>query len=128
MKKTKVLADLKIVKKVQKKYLQFVNKNGIIINTVTVIKGGGIMPNIKSQKDRVLQSKKENLRNKAVKSNLKTVIKKADIALADGSADAQMAVVEAVSTIDKARSKGVLHKNTAARKVSRMMKKANAAK
>ena len=86
------------------------------------------MPNIKSQKDRVLQSKKENLRNKAVKSNLKTVIKKADIALADGSADAQMAVVEAVSTIDKARSKGVLHKNTAARKVSRMMKKANAAK
>ena len=122
------MAYLKIVKKVQKKYLQFVNKNGIIINTVTVIKGGGIMPNIKSQKDRVLQSKKENLRNKAVKSNLKTVIKKADIALADGSADAQMAVVEAVSTIDKARSKGILHKNTAARKVSKMMKKANAAK
>ena len=56
------------------------------------------MPNIKSQKDRVLQSKKENLRNKAVKSNLKTVIKKADIALADGSADAQKAVVDAVST------------------------------
>ena len=39
--KTKVLADLKIVKKVQKKYLQFVNKNGIIINTVTVIKEVG---------------------------------------------------------------------------------------
>lgn len=86
------------------------------------------MPNIKSQKDRVVQSKKENLRNKAVKSNLKTVIKKADIAVADGSADAQKAVVEAVSTIDKARSKGILHKNTAARKVSKMMKKANAAK
>ena len=86
------------------------------------------MPNIKSQKDRVAQSKKENLRNKAVKSNLKTVIKKADIAVADGSADAQMAVVEAVSTIDRARSKGILHKNTAARKVSKMMKKANAVK
>ncbi len=86
------------------------------------------MPNIKSQKDRVAQSKKENLRNKAVKSNLKTVIKKADIAVADGSADAQMAVVEAVSTIGKAQSKGVLHKNTAARKISKMMKKANAAK
>ena len=83
------------------------------------------MPNIKSQKDRVLQSKKENLRNKAVKSNLKTVIKKADIALADGSADAQMAVVEAVSTIDKARSKGVLHKNTAARKKSALAKSLN---
>ena len=86
------------------------------------------MPNIKSQKDRVIQAKKENLRNKAVKSNLKTAIKKADIALADGSADADKAVIAAVSTIDKARSKGILHKNTAARKVSKMMKKANAAK
>ena len=86
------------------------------------------MPNIKSQKDRVIQTKKENLRNKAVKSNLKTVVKKAEIAIADGSADADMAVVAAVSTIDKARSKGILHKNTAARKVSKMMKKANAAK
>ena len=86
------------------------------------------MPNIKSQKDRVIQTKKENLRNKAVKSNLKTVVKKAEIAIADGSADAQMAVVEAVSTIGKAQSKGVLHKNTAARKISRMMRKANAAK
>ena len=86
------------------------------------------MPNIKSQKDRVIQAKKENLRNKAVKSNLKTVVKKAEIAIADGSADADKAVVAAVSTIDKARSKGILHKNTAARKVSKMMKKANAAK
>lgn len=84
------------------------------------------MPNIKSQKDRVIQAKKETLRNKAVKSNLKTVIKKADIALADGSADAQMAVVTAVSTIDKACKKGVLHKKTAARRVSKLMKKANA--
>ena len=84
------------------------------------------MPNIKSQKDRVLQAKKETLRNKAVKSNLKTVIKKANVALADGSADAPQAVVAAVSTIDKACSKGVLHKNTAARRVSKMMKKANA--
>ena len=86
------------------------------------------MPNIKSQKDRVIQAKKETLRNKAVKSNLKTVIKKANIALADGSADASTAVVDAVSAIDTARSKGVLHKNTAARKVSKMMRKANAAK
>ena len=68
------------------------------------------MPNIKSQKDRVKQTKKENASNKAVKSNLKTVIKKANIAVAAGSADADKAVVEAVSTIDKAASKGVLHK------------------
>ena len=111
-----------------KKYLQFCTFNDIIINTVTVIEGGGIMPNIKSQKDRVVQAKKENLRNKAVKSNLKTVIKKADSAVAAGSADADKAVATAVSTIDKACAKGVLHKNTAARKTSRMMKAANAAK
>ena len=111
-----------------KKYLQFCTINDIIIYTVTVIEGGGIMPNIKSQKDRVVQAKKETLRNKAVKSNLKTVIKKADSAVAAGSADADKAVVTAVSTIDKACAKGVLHKNTAARKVSKMMKAANAAK
>ena len=78
------------------------------------------MPNIKSQKDRVKQTKKENASNKAVKSNLKTVIKKANIAVAAGSADADKAVVEAVSTIDKAASKGVYHKNNASRKVSRL--------
>lgn len=122
------MSALKICKIFIKKHLQFCIFNDIIINTVTVIEGGGIMPNIKSQKDRVVQAKKENLRNKAVKSNLKTVIKKADSAVAAGSADADKAVVAAVSTIDKACAKGVLHKNTAARKVSKMMKAANAAK
>ena len=122
------MSALKICKKFIKKHLHFCTLNGIIINTVTVIEGGGIMPNIKSQKDRVVQAKKETLRNKAVKSNLKTVIKKADSAVAAGSADADKAVATAVSTIDKACTKGVLHKNTAARKVSRMMKAANAAK
>ena len=67
------------------------------------------MPNIKSQKDRVVQAKKEALHNKVVKSNLKTVVKKANAA------------------IDSARSKGVIHKNTAARKISRMAKRANKA-
>ncbi|MBQ8612542.1 MAG: 30S ribosomal protein S20 [Oscillospiraceae bacterium] len=84
------------------------------------------MPNIKSQKDRVIQSQKENLHNKAVKSNLKTVVKKADAAIAAGS-DNTEAVKTAVSTIDKAVKKGVLHKNTAARKISKLMKRANAA-
>lgn len=86
------------------------------------------MPNIKSQKDRVAQAKKENASNKAVKSNLKTVIKKANIAVADGSADADKAVVAAVSAISKAGAKGVIHKNNARRKMSQMMKKANATK
>ena len=85
------------------------------------------MPNIKSQKDRVVQARKENMHNKAIKSNLKTVVKKADAAIAAGAADKEAAVVAAVSAIDKAASKGVLHKNTAARKVSRMAKRANKA-
>ena len=73
------------------------------------------MPNIKSQKDRVVQAQKETMHNKAIKSNLKTVVKKADAAIAANAA------------IDKAKSKGVLHKNTAARKISRMAKRANKA-
>ena len=71
------------------------------------------MPNIKSQKDRVVQAKKEALHNKAIKSNLKTVVKKA--------------VKAAVVAIDKAAAKGVLHKNTASRKVSRLAKAADKA-
>ena len=85
------------------------------------------MPNIKSQKDRVVQSKKEALHNKAIKSNLKTVFKKANAAIAANAADKDAVVKVAVSTIAKAQSKGVVHKNTAARKISRMAKRANKA-
>ena len=85
------------------------------------------MPDIKSQKDRVVQSAKEQAHNKAIKSNLKTVVKKANAAIVSGAADKDAAVKVAVSAIDKAQSKGVLHKNTAARKISRMAKRANKA-
>ncbi len=85
------------------------------------------MPNIKSQKDRVVQSAKEQAHNKAIKSNLKTVVKKANAAIVSGAADKDVVVKVAVSAIDKAKSKGVLHKNTAARKISRMAKRANKA-
>ena len=85
------------------------------------------MPNIKSQKDRVVQSKKEALHNKAIKSNLKTVVKKANAAIAANAADKDAVVKVAVSTNAKAQSKGVVHKNTAARKISRMAKRANKA-
>lgn len=85
------------------------------------------MPNIKSQKDRVVQAKKENLHNKAIKSNLKTVVKKADAAIASNAADKDAKIKAAVSAIDKAQSKGVLHKNTASRKISRMARRANKA-
>ena len=83
------------------------------------------MPNIKSQKDRVVQATAEQAHNKSIKTNLKTVVKKADAAIAANAADKDAVVVAAVSAIDKAKSKGVLHTNTAARQVSRMAKRAN---
>ena len=86
-----------------------------------------MMPNIKSQKDRVIQAKKEAAHNKAIKSNLKTVVKKADAAISAGAADTDTALKAAVVAIDKAASKGVLHKNTASRKVARLAKAANKA-
>ena len=85
------------------------------------------MPNIKSQKDRVVQAKKEAMHNKAVKSNLKTVIKKANAAIVSNDENKDTAIKAAVSAIDSAKSKGVIHKNTAARKISRMAKRANKA-
>ena len=85
------------------------------------------MPNIKSQKDRVVQAQKEALHNKAIKSNLKTVIKKADAAIESNAADKETAIKAAASALTSAKSKGVIHKNTAARKISRMAKRANKA-
>ena len=85
------------------------------------------MPNIKSQQDRVVQAKKEAMHNKAVKSNLKTVIKKANAAIVSNDENKDAAIKAAVSAIDSAKSKGVIHKNTAARKISRMAKRANKA-
>ncbi len=86
-----------------------------------------MMPNIKSQKDRVVQAKKEAAHNKAIKSNLKTVVKKADAAISAGAADKDAKLKSAVSALDKAAAKGVVHKNTAARKASRLAKAANKA-
>ena len=73
------------------------------------------MPNIKSQKDRVVQSAAERAHNKAIKTNLKTVVKKANAAIDAKAADKDATVLAAVSAIDKARAKGVLKKNTASR-------------
>ena len=71
------------------------------------------MPNIKSQKDRVVQAAAEQAHNKAIKTNLKTVVKKADAAIDAKAADKDATVLAAVSAIDKARAKGVIKKNTA---------------
>jgi len=82
------------------------------------------IPNIKSQIKRVGTDKKKTTQNKAIKSNLRTVLKRADVLLADENADKAALVNETYSAIDKAASKGVIHKNTAARKKSLIAKKA----
>ena len=77
------------------------------------------MPNIKSAKKRILVSQKRADRNKAIRSKVKTAIKKVNAAIeANDKAAASEALTKAVSAIDKATQKGVYHKNTAARKVS----------
>ena len=79
------------------------------------------MANIKSAKKRILTSQKKAAANKAVKSGVKTAIKKVHAAVEFGDkAAAQAAVKAAEATIDKAASKGVLHKNNASRKVSKL--------
>ncbi len=79
------------------------------------------MANIKSAKKRILISEKRAERNKSVRSKVKTAIKKVDAAIAakDKTA-AQAALKNAISELDKATRKGIFHKNTCARKVSRL--------
>jgi len=85
------------------------------------------MPNIKSAKKRVQISKVEQERNKMAKSALKTVIKKFEASVAAGNREeATAAYTAAVVAVDKAVNKGILHKNTAARKKSSMTLKINA--
>ena len=83
------------------------------------------MPNIKSAKKRVKVIATKTARNKANRSALKTQIKKADEAIATNAADKQEAVKAAVKKIDQSVAKGLLHKNTAARRKSALAKKAN---
>ena len=84
------------------------------------------MANIKSAKKRILVNETKAARNKQIKSKVKTMIKKVDAAVVAGDKElAKNSLVEAVSEIDKACSKGVYHKNTASRKVSRLSKAIN---
>ncbi len=81
------------------------------------------MANIKSAKKRILVAETRTARNKAIRSKVKTYIKKVEAAITTGDkAAAQAALIAATSEIDKAASKGVYHKNTASRKVSRLSK------
>lgn len=84
------------------------------------------MANIKSQKKRILTNEKARMRNKAVKSGIKTALKKVHVAIEAGDAEAaKAAALEASKMLDKAASKGVLHKSQAANRKSGIMKAAN---
>ena len=84
------------------------------------------MANIKSAKKRILIIEKKTLRNKMIKSQVKTAVKKVVKAIeAKDVAAAKENLVAAISAIDKAKSKGVFHKNTEARKISRLTKAVN---
>ncbi len=84
------------------------------------------MANIKSAKKRIKVIAKKTLRNKMIKSRTKTAIKKVVLACKNNNKEeAKAFLVEAVSTIDKACSKGIYHKNNASRKKSRLTKLVN---
>jgi len=85
------------------------------------------MANIKSSSKRVLLTEKATARNKSAKSLMKTNIKKFDAAAAGGDRDAAgQAYKAAVKTVDRAATRGLIHKNKAARRKSRLTNKLNA--
>ena len=84
------------------------------------------MANIKSAKKRILVTETKTARNKAIKSKVKTMVKKVEAAVeAKDVAAAQDALKVAISEINKAGSKGVYHKNTCSRKIARLSKAVN---
>lgn len=85
------------------------------------------MPNNAAAEKRMRQEQKRRLQNRSIKSVVKTQVTKARQAITtDSSTDAQEAVRAAVSELDRAAKKGVIHPNNAARRKSRLMKQLNA--
>lgn len=84
------------------------------------------MANIKSAKKRIKVAAKKTLRNKMITSRVKTLVKKviSAVAVSDNEA-AKVALAPAVAAIDKAANKGVYHRKTASRKISRLTKSVN---
>ncbi len=83
------------------------------------------MPNNAAAEKRMRQEQKRRLHNRSIKSQVKTQVTKARQAIASG-ADAEAAVRAAVSELDRAAKKGVIHRNNAARRKSRLMKQLTA--
>ena len=84
------------------------------------------MANSKSSKKRILINETKRLRNRPYRSAARTYVKKAEVAIKAGDQDAATtAVGEALSMLDRVASKGIIHRNNAARRKSRLMKKFN---
>ena len=84
------------------------------------------MANIKSAKKRILVNQTKAERNKAIKSSVKTAVKKVRVAIeAQDKEAAKAALLNATTEINKAGSKGVYHKNTCSRKIARLSKAVN---
>ena len=84
------------------------------------------MPNIKSVIKDVKKSRERRVRNQDTKSKIKTLVKKTKAAMDTKSEQVTTLVNETVSIIDKAAKRGIIHPNSAARRKSRLMKRANA--
>lgn len=81
------------------------------------------MANIKSQIKRNRQNEKRRLRNRNARGSARTAISQAHIALEAGAPETKEAVLKAISTLDRAAAKGVIHTNNAARRKGRLMKR-----
>ena len=87
------------------------------------------MPNIASQIRQLRTDVKRTSRNKAIRTECKSSITKAEKKITAGNADeAKAAAVSAIATLDKAAGKGIIHPNNAARRKARLVKKLNALK
>jgi small subunit ribosomal protein S20 len=84
------------------------------------------LANSKSAEKRIRVNERRRLRNRPFRSAARTLVKKAELAIAAGDQDAaQTAVVTATSMLDRVAGKGIIHKNNAARRKSRLMAKFN---
>ena len=83
------------------------------------------MANIKSQIKRNKQNEKRRIKNRNVRGAARTAVSQARTAFKEGAPETKGAVLKAISTLDKAAEKGVIHKNAAARRKGRLMKKLN---
>lgn len=86
------------------------------------------MANIKSAEKRWRQSEKRRLRNRSVRSAVRTAVRKAVEAIQTDASNTEMAVRQAIRALDKAAEKGIIHRNAAARRKSRLMRRYNAAR